>query len=231
MNNQKRLGFSWDPTIIPKTPLAMDVRRVCFRVRKLFPEFVWDTTMLEDNPFTFPEVKTLLDGITVGGHKLSDEQQVLNQAESWNYLLTLVQNQQFVLNKKIFCELNAIVAKEEGLTWGIFRDGAVLIAGTSHQPPHFQQLEMRFKEGLQHLLTLKNPLEQGLAFFLFGALHQFFYDGNKRTSRLMMNGVLLIHGLNAISIPAREKQAFNEKMVRFYEEKDGTEIFEFLLKL
>ncbi|CZR83213.1 hypothetical protein CDFC105_43918 [Clostridioides difficile] len=32
---------------------------------------------LENNPFTFPEVQTLLDGITVGGHKLSDQNQIL----------------------------------------------------------------------------------------------------------------------------------------------------------
>ena len=38
--------------------------------------------------------------------------------------------------------------------------------------------------------------------FLFGSLHQFFWDGNKRTARLMMNGILLSEGYDAISIPA-----------------------------
>ena len=42
----------------------------------MLPEFIWDASMLEGNPFTFPEVMTLLDGVTVGGHKLSDQEQI-----------------------------------------------------------------------------------------------------------------------------------------------------------
>jgi Fic family protein len=34
---------------------------------------------------------------------------------------------------------------------------------------------------------------------------QFFYDGNKRTGRLMMNGVLLTNGLPVINLPASKQ--------------------------
>jgi hypothetical protein len=34
-------------------------------------EFVWDAVTLEGINFTLPEIQTLLDGITVGGHRLS----------------------------------------------------------------------------------------------------------------------------------------------------------------
>ena len=34
------------------------------------PEYVSDTAQLENNPLTFPEVKTLIDGITVGENLL-----------------------------------------------------------------------------------------------------------------------------------------------------------------
>ena len=70
--------------------------------------------------------------------------------------------------------------------------------------------------------------EQATAFLLFGTLQQFFFDGNKRTSRFMMNGVLMSHGIDAISVPAAEAQEFNEKMVRFYLSKDATEMMAFL---
>lgn len=53
-------------------------------------------------------------------------------------------------------------------------------------------------------------------------------DGNKRTSRFMMNGVLMSHGIDAISVPAAKAQEFNEKMVRFYLSKDATEMMAFL---
>ena len=60
--------------------------------RKMFAELVYDTAALEDSPYTFPEVQTLLDGITVGGHRLEDQQLVLNQAQSWKRLLSLVEH-------------------------------------------------------------------------------------------------------------------------------------------
>ena len=41
---------------------------------KMLPEYIFDTAKLENNPITFPEVKTLIDGITIGGYKVSDVQ-------------------------------------------------------------------------------------------------------------------------------------------------------------
>ena len=39
--------------------------------KKMLPEYVFDTAQMENNPLTFPEVKTLMDGITIGGHRIS----------------------------------------------------------------------------------------------------------------------------------------------------------------
>ncbi len=71
--------------------------------------------MLEGNPLTFPEVKTLLDGVTVGGHRISDQEQILNLAESSRRLLAIVKSGQFELSKLVFTELNGIVARNEVL--------------------------------------------------------------------------------------------------------------------
>ena len=74
-----------------------------------------------------------------------------------------------------------------------------------------------------------DPRERGMTFFLFGELQQFYFDGNKRTSCFMMNGILMSHGFDAISVPAKRAQEFNEKMVRFYTKKDATEMMHFLI--
>lgn len=44
----------------------------------------------------------------------------------------------------------------------------------------------------------------------------------------MMNGILMSEGIDAISVPAGRAQAFNEKMVRFYLSKEGSEMMAFL---
>ena len=76
------LGFSWDRGSIPRELPRASVERSTFRFARMLPEYVWDAGVLEGNPFTFPEVKTLLDGVTVGGRKLSDQEQILNLAQS-----------------------------------------------------------------------------------------------------------------------------------------------------
>jgi len=85
-----------------------------------------------------------------------------------------------------------------------------------------------FEHGLEVLQKIDSVHERAIAMFLFGALNQFFYDGNKRTSRLMMNGILLGYGEDAISVPARRRLAFNEAMIRFYDSRDGTEMMRFM---
>jgi len=234
------LGFRWDRSAMPTFVPSHSIERACFRFHKMLPEFVWDASVLEGNPFTFPEVKTLLDGVTVGGRKISDEQQVLNLAESSRRLLAMVRDGRFSLTKDVFIELNAIVARKEALEWGVFRGEGHETNYTPsvglgeygrHNPlptlPSAPELNRVFSEGVSALQECE-PFERAAAFFLFGALQQFFFDGNKRTSRFMMNGVLMSHGIDAISIPAAKAQEFNEKMVSFYLSRDATEMLEFL---
>lgn len=237
------LGFRWDRSAVPTSFPVHSIERVCFRFYKMLPEFVWDASVLEGNPLTFTEVKTLLDGVTVGGRRISDQEQVLNLAESSKRLLEMLKSGQFSVSKPVFTALNAIVARREALEWGVFRgegnetnytpDVGLGECGSYTPLPTLlgaPELNRVFDSGIATLNECK-PFEQATAFFLFGALQQFFFDGNKRTSRFMMNGVLMSHGIDAISVPAAKAQEFNEKMVRFYLSKDATEMMTFLAGL
>lgn len=112
------LGFRWDREWVPRELPRASLERAVFRFSRMLAEYVWDAAVLEGNPFTFSEVKTLLDGVTVGGRKLSDQEQILNLAESSKYLVELVKSQQFTLDKSTFCALHARVARNEALEWG-----------------------------------------------------------------------------------------------------------------
>jgi hypothetical protein len=64
--------FTDDRTRIDEAKLTLlpDQRRALFLAEKARADFVFNTAALEGSPLTVPEVKTLLDGIMVGGHKL-----------------------------------------------------------------------------------------------------------------------------------------------------------------
>lgn len=59
--------------------------------------FVCDAVDLEGIHFTLPEIQTLLEGITVGGHKLSDQQIAINQSNAWRFLFTDIRENKFQL--------------------------------------------------------------------------------------------------------------------------------------
>jgi hypothetical protein len=66
------LGFAWDSSTVPDLP-AHGTRRAQWRFSRMLPEYVWDAAVLEGNPFTYPEVQTLLEGVTVGGRRSAPE--------------------------------------------------------------------------------------------------------------------------------------------------------------
>lgn len=243
MNLFTSLGFHWDRSTVPSVVPIHSIERVAFRFHRMLPEFVWDASVLEGNPFTYPEVQTLLDGVTVGGRKISDQEQVLNLVASSKSLLGLVKSGKFLFDKTTFTDLHGLVACNEALEWGHFRGEG---KETNYTPdvglgmhgrytplatvPGAPELNRVFTGGLLALQSeVRHPFEKAAAFFLFGALQQFFFDGNKRTSRFMMNGILMSAGIDAISVPAARSQEFNESMVRFYLGRDGTEMMEFLV--
>jgi len=202
--------------------------KLIFQCRKYIAQFVYDTAVLEDSPFTFSEVQTLLDGITVGGHKLSEQKLITNQRDSWDLLFELIEDKEFELSKDIACRLQGKAAKEEALEWGCFRTGSVRISGTDYKPPQYENLDSAWCEMIGSISEIEDMPNKAMLLFLKMARSQFFWDGNKRTGRLMMNGILLFNGISPILIPAKEKLEFNSKMIKFYDSGDEKEMMDFL---
>lgn len=234
------LGFTWDVSAVPELP-THGIRRALWRFMRMLPQYVWDAAVLEGNPFTYPEVQTLLEGVTVGGRRLSDERQILSLSESATHLQDLVESGRFALSKKTSDYLNHLIAHYEALEAGHFRGEGHQLAnvsvslgeyGTHHPPPTEpggENLRRIYERGTAFITgAVPGVFEQAGAYFLFGAFMQFYFDGNKRTARYMMNGWLMSHGIDAISVPAARKQEFNEKMIDFYRSRDGTGMLRFL---
>ncbi len=185
--------------------------------KRQLSELVYDAVNLEGINFTLPEIQTLLEGITVGGHKISDQEIALNQANAWRTLFKWIDQGKFTVSAPKACELHAIAAKNEALEWGKFRSGSVTIAGTNYMPPKAKHLPVLFESVTFEALALPDIYDQAIFLFLNMARNQFFYDVNKRMGRFMMNGMLLDAGYPAINLPAKRQLEFNTLMLDFYE--------------
>lgn len=207
-------------------------QKALFYAKRDIAQIVTDVVNLEDINYTVPEVQTLLDGITVGGHKIQDELITINQIKAWKFLFESIENNEFSIAKSYFLKLHNLVANQEALIWGKFRTGNVSISGTKYMPPSpnalcesYNNLILKTKQ------TLKSGkvFEASINFFATCARTQFFFDGNKRTGRMMMAGILLSHGLPMINVPALQKLEFNKTMLNYYETENLEPIFKLLL--
>jgi Fic family protein len=188
--------------------------------KRQLAELVCDAVNLEGLNFTLPEIQTLLDGITVGGHKLSNQNIALNQAAAWRTLFAWIEKDQFQITAEKACALHLIAGKEEALEWGKLRSGGVMIAGTDYMPPAADLLPDLFTEMTEKASKMPDIYDQAIFLFLTMARCQFFYDVNKRMGRFMMNGLLLSSGYPAINVPAKRQLEFNQLMLEFYETDD-----------
>lgn len=234
------LGFRWDRERVCRPVDVASIPEVLAAFDRDMAGHVWAAAVLEGNPFTYPEVQTLLEGITVGGHKLSDEQQILRLRDGYVLVRDLVRSGEFRLTKQTSDEVHAAIAREEALEWGHFRGEGSLVTSVTvnlgrfgtHEPPATTPGGANLREihcrGLHALEACESPFERASAYFLFAAANQLYFDGNKRTARTMMNGVLLSAGIHAVLVPAQERVTFNDAMVDFYVTRDATAAMDLL---
>lgn len=208
--------------------MKQDKGKALFIVRKLLAEFVYDFQRLEGMSFTMPELQTYLQGVTIGGHKISDVDKLRQQQLGWELLIEMVKDGSFALTKETACVIQKVLVHGEVLEVGQFRSGQVGIAGTEYAPPKAEELEALFVKVIDAIKALPDVREQAYRLHLDFARSQFFWDGNKRTGLLMLNGHLMSNGYCPLSVPAKRLTEYNAAILRFYENGDYTEMLAFL---
>lgn len=217
-----------------------EVERSLFRLEKSLPELVWNAVALEGNTFTLPQVQTLLDGVTVGGKKLEEAEQILALSEGMDLMIRAVRDGSFSLSKQMSDTVHAVVAKHEAIESGNFRGegtvhggGSVRLAGggTVDGDPtgeRGEQLQADYTNLLAALGALSDPRARALVYFASATRSQFYFDGNKRTARIMMTGALIQSGFEPLNIPYARQEEFNVALDELFRTDDGTRLISFL---
>lgn len=217
--------------------VELGTERALFRLTKQLPDLVWNAAALEGNTFTLPEVRTLLDGVTVGGKALAEQQQILDLSDAFNLLHELVLKEECAVDKATSNALHAVLARNEALDAGLFRGeghvegdgGEVRLMDGGFIPfDPADELGEAHADLLVSLQGLENPVEQALAYFCSATRSQFYFDGNKRTARLVASGLLLSHGYSSLNIPHARRLEFNLALDELFRADDATTLMDFL---
>ena len=167
---------------------------------------------MENRAVTFPQTRTILNGVKVPNVSLDDIQAILNMRDAWKYLLGTIREP---VDIGYFCKLNELIASNEALEWGRLRTGSVGISGTDYVPP-VPTYEAVKRELEQIINADTSATEKALEVFAWGMRGQFFWDGNKRTSMTLANKILIAAGAGILTITDKHMERFNELLLDYY---------------
>ncbi|WP_353808332.1 hypothetical protein [Agromyces sp. SYSU T00194] len=230
------VGIDWDWSGIDLSVMGGngDVERARARFRANLPVIIWDAAKLEGNTFTLPEVRTLLDGVTVEGKRLEDQQQVLALSDAYNELDRMIAGRKFTVDKAISDRLHGLVARHEAIEAGGFRGEGSARGGGSVRLSSGGVVEGRehgdggalliqaFDDLRDFIAGVDDPRRRALVYAAAATRHQFYFDGNKRTAKLMASGMLMSAGFDAISVPYSRLYEQNVSLDRMFASDDAT---------
>ena len=195
-----------------------------FLAKKKWDENVYCGMKMENRNVTFPQTKTILDGVNVPNVQLDDITAILNMRDAWRFLLGSIDAP---VTLEYMCKLNEYIARNEALEWGKLRTGRVGISGTDYTPP-LPNADTAAAELDAILNADTTTTEKALTAFAWGARSQLFWDGNKRTSLVLANKIMLQSGAGMLTISEKHMEAFNALLVDYYNTGEADRLKRFL---
>ena len=167
-----------------------------FLAKRNLVDNIYANARMEGLNITFPETKTILEGVNVPNLKIDEIQCILNLRDAWKYVINNVDK---AFDLDFICKVNELVARNESIAWGVLRQGNVQITGTDYIPEI--PSEEKVNQQITHILQIENATERAIEYMLYGMRSQLFWDGNKRTSTICANKIMIENGCGIIKVP------------------------------
>ena len=187
------------------------------------PLIIYNSARLEGINTTYPDTKTILEGVNVPNLKLDEINCILNLRDAWNYTLSNIDE---VVDLDFICKINSFVSRNESLEWGVLRTGKVGINGVDYIP-EIPQKDIITKN-IKEILKQGSITENALNLMLYLMRSQIFWDGNKRTSMIIANKILISNGCGIITIKEEDIREFNTLITEYYNTNNKNKIIKFL---
>lgn len=182
-------------------------------------EMSWKSSQIEGNTYTLLDTELLLkEGIVSKSNTADETQMILNHKEAFNFVLDNQEIFKKGLSVALIDEVHKLLMKGLLDDLGI-RKGLVGITGSRYRPLDNQH---QLKEALDNFVSVIGNLDdvfsQALTVLVGISYIQPFVDGNKRTARLVANGILISSSFAPLSYRDVDERAYRAKLLVFYEQ-------------
>jgi Fic family protein len=216
--------------------------RALARFKARQPSLVFNDAALEGNTFTEPEVVTLLDGLSVRGRSSQETDQVLSLSKAADYVLKESADGEVEPNLEFSNKVNELIARHEAIDAGFLRGTGptktdmarpltVRVMGEQYAAPTPAEVPGLFEASRERVADITHPLLHGICWSACAIYFQFYFDGNKRTSRYVANAVLISHGFDSILVPRTESDAYHQTLATMFKTGNATDYLKFLISL
>lgn len=79
-------------------------------------------------------------------------------------------------------------------------------------------------------MQIENATDRAIEYMLYGMRSQLFWDGNKRTSTICANKIMIENGCGIIKVPDNYLKEFNVLLSEFYEANEKNKIKQFIFE-
>ncbi|MGC4059282.1 MAG: Fic family protein [Chitinophagaceae bacterium] len=158
-------------------------------------EYTYESNRIEGNTLTLLETQMVIEkGLTISGKSLNEHLEAINHNEAIDFIKDIVKNES-ELTESTLKQIHAIVLKSiDKMNAGVYRTVPVMISGSTFLPPQPYLLNKLMEDYFHFYQENKTKLHPVV---LAAEMHERlvtihpFIDGNGRTSRLIMNLILL----------------------------------------
>ncbi len=161
-------------------------------------EYTFESNRIEGNTLTLRETDLVInEGLTISGKSMREHLEAINHQEAIGYIKHLMEKNSFLNEKEVLSIHNLILRGIHPEDAGRYRRVQVMIKGSSFMPPQPFMVAKEMEDFFIWYETNKNNLHP---IVLAAEMHERlvtihpFIDGNGRTSRLVMNLILLQNG-------------------------------------
>ncbi len=161
-------------------------------------EYTFESNRIEGNTLTLRETDLVInEGLTISGKSMREHLEAINHQEAIAYIKQLMEKNNSLNEREVLAIHNLILRGIMPEDAGRYRRVQVMIKGSSFMPPQPFMVSKEMEDYFIWYETNKNALHP---IVLAAELHERlvtvhpFIDGNGRTSRLIMNLILLQNG-------------------------------------
>jgi len=189
-------------------------------LERLGIDLSWKSAQIEGNTYTLLETETLLKDLKEAKGRSHEEAQMLLNHKS--ALKAIIERPQYfkTLSLARMEDIHGVLVENMGVNPSL-RYRRVRITGTTYQP---LDVEAQIREAVEDACDLingkENPYEKALLALLLISYIQPFEDGNKRTSRLVANALLLAYGCCPLTFRSVEASDYRAALLLFYEQNN-----------